>query len=95
MRIVLLAQALRDITQIHQYIAQDNESAANAVVERISKSLRFIESNPHLGRQTPGQTTREWSVPGLPYVIPYRIRSNRIEVIRVYHTRRQRPKSWD
>jgi plasmid stabilization system protein ParE len=30
-------------------------------------------------------------VPGLPYLIVYRVRANTVEILRVFHTARNRP----
>jgi plasmid stabilization system protein ParE len=35
--------------------------------------------------------TRELVIGGLPYIIPYRIRENDIEILRVLHTARRWP----
>lgn len=94
MNLVLLRRALRDINGIHDFIAQADPAAAIAVVERINKSLKLIESNPNAGHPTLERSIREWSVPGLPYVIPYRIKSAQIEILRIYHTSRKRPADW-
>ncbi|MFN0190718.1 MAG: type II toxin-antitoxin system RelE/ParE family toxin [Aestuariivirga sp.] len=94
MKFVLLPRALRDIRDIHLFIARTDERAAGSVIERVSNSLRMIEERPYAGHVTEGRPTREWSVAGLPYVIPYRITATRIEVLRVYHTRRSRPADW-
>ena len=94
MKIVLLARALRDAEEIYGFIARDDPSAANSVIARITRSLRLIETNPNIGHPIPGKPSREWSVPGLPYLIPYRVRAGQIEVLRIYHTRRKKPKDW-
>jgi plasmid stabilization system protein ParE len=46
----------------------------------------------NLGRPGRVAGTRELVVPGTPYVIPYRVRSDRIEVIAVFHGRQKWPK---
>lgn len=94
MKLRLLPRAVNDIAGQYIFIAKDNPMAARRVIERIRKSLWLIESNPLIGHPTPGRATREWSVPGLPYVIPYRIKGETIEVLRVFHTRRKRPAMW-
>ncbi len=91
MSVVLLQAALRDINRVYDFIAQTDPAAAIAVVDRINKFLRLIESRPHAGRTSRGGLIREWSVPGLPYVIPYRIKSGQIEILRIYHTSQKKP----
>ena len=35
--------------------------------------------------------TRELVIQGLPYIIPYRVRDNHVEILRVLHTARRWP----
>jgi plasmid stabilization system protein ParE len=93
MKLRLLPRAIRDIQELNGYISRRDAKAAG-VVARIAKALRTIESNPFVGRPVEGRAVREWSVHGLPLVIPYRIETDAIEVLRVYHTRRKRPTQW-
>ena len=44
-----------------------------------------------LGRPGRVEGTRELVVAGTPYVIPYGVRENRVEVLRVFHAARKWP----
>ncbi len=94
MRIRLTKAAIRDLREAHAYIAADNPQAAQRVVLKIEKAIDLIGERPEIGRPVPGQPVRQWSVPGLPYVIPYRVSEDLVEIVRIYHTSRQRPKEW-
>ncbi len=94
MRFKLLPRATRDLAEIQSYIRADNEHAAKAVALRLRDSLKLIASRPDLGRMHPNSPIREWSVPGLPYLIPYRIRGDVVEILRIFHTSRKRPDAW-
>ncbi|PSJ63385.1 type II toxin-antitoxin system RelE/ParE family toxin [Kumtagia ephedrae] len=94
MKLKVLPRAVRDLAGIHAYIGADNEAAADAVAARIKKSLVLITLRPEIGRPTPQSRIREHSVPGLPYVLPYRVRGETVEVLRVFHTSRERPSKW-
>jgi toxin ParE1/3/4 len=94
MKLKVLPRAVRDLENIHAYINADSAEAAEAVMLKLTKSLNLITSRPELGRPIPESRSREWSVPGLPYTIPYRVRGETVEVLRVFHTRRQRPPRW-
>jgi len=50
-----------------------------------------LESHPQIGR--PGRVvgTRELVVPDTPYISPYRIRHDRLELIAVFHGRQKWP----
>jgi toxin ParE1/3/4 len=94
MRIRLTKAAIRDLREVHSYIAADDPKAAPRVILKLEKAIELIGERPQIGRPIPGQPVREWSVPGLPYVIPYRASGDLVEIIRIYHTSRQRPQEW-
>ena len=92
MRVSLTPQARDDLRAIRDWIAEDNERAADRVVSRIIQTAMMFGQFPMLGRtgQVPG--TREFSVAGLPYLIVYAIASeSEIDVLTVLHTRRKYP----
>lgn len=84
---------MRDLENIRNTISLDDEQAALNVVGRLVHSFELLAAKPDIGRPMPGRATREWKVPGLPYVIPYRF-DGMVIILRVYHTRRMRPKQW-
>jgi toxin ParE1/3/4 len=94
MKLKVLPRAVRDLENIYAYISADSAHAAEAVMLKLAKSLNLITSRPELGRAIPESKSREWSVPGLPYTIPYRVRGDTVEVLRVFLTSRQRPPRW-
>jgi len=94
MKFKVLPRAARDLAEIHAYVRTDNEHAARAVAMRLRESFSLIASRPELGRIRQDSRIREWSVPGLPYLIPYRVRGDVVEILRVFHTSRKRPDTW-
>lgn len=94
MKLKILPRAVRDFAGIRAYIGADSQAAAEAVSARITKSLNLITLRPEIGRPTPETRIREHSVPGLPYVIPYRVRGDTVEILRIFHTSRERPSKW-
>jgi toxin ParE1/3/4 len=74
-----------------QYIARDNPLAAARVVVSITEAVERLREYPALGR--PGRVigTRELVVPGTPYIVPYRVRRNGLEILRVFHAARRWP----
>jgi len=91
MTIVWSRRALRHLRHLRDYIAQDTPEAAARVAERLLASVELLAVHPHLGR--PGRVlgTRELVVPDTPYVIPYRVRAARLELIAVFHGRQKWP----
>lgn len=94
MSIRLSNAAIKDLREAQAYIALDNPVAARQVVLRLQKAVELIALRPEIGRLSADKRTREWSVPGLSYVIPYRVVGDVLEVIRVWHTSRDRPEQW-
>lgn len=94
MRVELSRSAERDLREIRAYIAADNPAAADEVVGKLVKAFLLIRAKPAIGRPDAAGRHREWSVPGLPYVIPYAVRSDMIYILRIFHTSRLRPDNW-
>lgn len=94
MKIRLMKAAIRDLRETRTYIAQDDPEAAARVATRIESAIALIAKRPEIGRPAADQPVREWSVPGLPFVIPYRVSDDVIEIVRVFHTSRRRPPTW-
>jgi toxin ParE1/3/4 len=90
-RVRWLRRALTNLDQEAGYIARDNPEAAARVVMRIATSVEQLATHPASGRigRVPG--TRELVITGTPYIVPYRVREDTVEVLRVFHGARKRP----
>lgn len=86
-----LDDALADITEIYDYIAADDPMAAARVVERIQEAVRLLARVPHRGRPGRWPGTRELVIARTSYIVPYRVRGDAIEILRVFHTARRWP----
>lgn len=81
-----------DLDDIAAYIGQDSPAAAARVIlELIDRTESSLINYPAIGR--PGRVigTRELVIGQLPYIIPYRVRDDVVEVLRVLHTSRRWP----
>jgi toxin ParE1/3/4 len=85
---------LRALEAIGDYIARENPAAAARIVERILAHVDALGTHPHLGRPGRIADTRELVVPGTPFVVPYRVRDERVEVLSVFHGARRWPESF-
>ena len=92
--IIWLRKALRNLDEEASHIAEDDPKAASLTVERIMHALDLLAGQPALGRPGRVPGTRELPVARTRYLIPYRVRSNRIEILRVFHTSRKPPVKW-
>jgi toxin ParE1/3/4 len=91
MKVVWSRRAIRHLVYLREYIEKDSEQNAALVAKRILKAVDLLQSHPEMGR--PGRVvgTRELVVPGTPYLIPYRVRRERLELIAVFHGRQKWP----
>ena len=72
MKVVFREEALADLDEIAQFIAQHDAKAADRVVARVYRTIhRTIATLPLSGRLNPANNTREYAVPGLPYLVVY------------------------
>jgi toxin ParE1/3/4 len=89
-----VATALANLNSEAEYIAQDNPSAAAHTVELIINAVKQLERFPAIGRPGRVAGTRELVVLETPYIIPYRVRSGYVEVLRVFHGARRWPSGF-
>ena len=95
MRVVWTAPALRGLEGIGDYIARDNPSASGRVMTRVFDRVDALADHPESGRPGRIPGTRELVITGTPFIVPYRIRDNRIEILSVFHGAPRRPESFD
>jgi toxin ParE1/3/4 len=90
-RVKWLRRALRNLDEEAEYIARDSPQAAARIVRRISASVDRLATHPASGRigRVPG--TRELVITGTQYIIPYRVRDDGVETLRVFHPARKWP----
>jgi addiction module RelE/StbE family toxin len=93
-RIEWTEPARRDLREIYLYIAQDNPYAARTLQAQIRERVTLLQDNPHLGRPGRIDGTRELVMANNPYILPYRVRQDRIEILAVYHGARKWPESF-
>ena len=94
MNILWSPEAIEDLNSLRAYIVQDNPSAARGVVLHIMDSVeQLLPNNPQIG--CPGRIpgTRELVIPKTPFIVPYRLQRNVIQILRVYHGARRWPES--
>ncbi len=94
MRVRWLRSALRNLDEEAAHIATDDPAAARLVVGRVLAAVAALEDQPALGRPGRVPGTRELVVPRTRYLVPYRVRGEAIEILRVFHTSRRPPSRW-
>lgn len=94
MRLRWLRRALRNLDDEATYIAAEDSTAASLVVERVLDAVAQLEQQPGLGRPGRVPGTRELVVGNTRYIVPYRVRGETVETLRVFHTPRRLPDRW-
>lgn len=89
-----LDDAVNDIQALRHYIAHDDAAAARRVVKKILQTIEILSAQPEIGRQGRIVNTRELIISDTPYIVPYRVKNNAIEILRVFHCAMQWPEDF-
>ncbi len=89
MQVKWLRTAAQNLDDETDYLAKDNPKVAKAFFSHIIKNVNQLKIFPDPGRVS---GTRELVILNYPYIIPYRIKGDTVEVLRVFHTSRMWPK---
>jgi toxin ParE1/3/4 len=83
--------ALADLAELRRYVGERNRTAARQVASRILASIKHLRRHRALGRPGRVPGTRELVITGTPYVVPYRVNGDTLELLRVLHGARRWP----
>lgn len=86
MRVEWLDAALGDVEAITDYIARDNLTAAARGERRIREGVARLAELPGMGR--PGRIGQTRELILRPYIVPYRVRGQVVEILAVIDGRR-------
>jgi plasmid stabilization system protein ParE len=91
MTVIWSRRAITHLVALRAYIERDSEQHAARIAGRILDAVALLQTQPEMGR--PGRLlgTRELVVPDNPYIIPYRVRRDRLELMAVFHGRQKWP----
>ena len=94
MRLVWRPRARRELYAIFEYIAQQDSGAAETIAAEIEQTAQHLKTYPHMGRLSRDVNVRLLQVPNRPYLLPYRVTRDRIEIVAVLDERMRRPQEW-
>lgn len=88
-------EAKADLIDIWSYISQNNEDAADALIDKITGKFDELLANPKMGRERIdiAPLVRSFSVSN--YLIFYRLIEEGIEIVRVIHGARNIPNLFE
>lgn len=84
-RLEYAARYFRRLEDIRERIAEDNPAAARRTVLRIRAAVERLAASPSVGRPGRVAGTRELVVPRTPYIVPYRVAGDVVQIITVLH----------
>ena len=85
-------EAIDDLASLRAYIEQDDAAAAQRVALHIVHNVEtLLAESPEMGRPGRVPGTRELVIPRTPFIVPYRLQRNTIQILRVYHGARRWP----
>lgn len=91
MKLVVTERFFNELRWQCSYVRERNPAASVRLRDRVLGSLERLAEFPDSGRawRTPG--TRELVVPGVPYIVIYRVNEKTVIVLSLLHTARQAP----
>ena len=92
MIVVWLPRAIANRDAQLDHITQDSAKAAIEQGDRIEQQISQLITHPEMGRAGRKQGTRELVISRTPFIVIYRIKDERIEIIRLLHGAQQWPK---
>jgi len=95
MRIVWTKPALRDLLAVRAYIALENPAAGDRQIDLVMKAAGNLMQFPNMGLPGRRKGTRELVVGRTPFLLPYRVNGDRIDILRVLHGRQRWPDDFE
>jgi toxin ParE1/3/4 len=92
--IIWSPQAVEDIEAAFDYLVERNPTAAVRIYNTIMQEVEALAARPFLGRVGRINGTRELVVQHTPFIVPYRVFQEKLEIIRVFHTARAYPQQF-
>ncbi len=89
--IVWLAEARIEKDEIVDYIAQRNVLAALGVDQQIEQQVGQLAYFPYLGKAGRESNTFELVITKTPYIVAYRLRADTVQILHIFHERRDWP----
>ncbi|TDR89761.1 type II toxin-antitoxin system RelE/ParE family toxin [Enterovirga rhinocerotis] len=90
--IAWLASAAADLDRILDHIERDSPQGARRVAMAIRKGANtLLHEQPLAGRMGRVEGTRELVISSTPYILVYRLRKERVEVLRIMHGNQKWP----
>jgi toxin ParE1/3/4 len=87
--------AVDDLRTIDTFISNADPVAAKKVMTLIWETTQLLKEHPQIGRPGRVAGTRELVISNTPFIVPYRVISDEIQILRVIHGARNWPENFD
>ena len=94
MKIKWVRLALTDLDEAAACISQGNPQAAKRIVKRIRDAARLLSDQPNAGRPGRVHGTRELVITDTPFILPYRVVRDTVQILRVLNGARRWPEQF-
>lgn len=94
MKVSWVRLTLDDLDAAGEFIARDKPEAATQVLKRIWEAVQLLAEHPDAGRPGRVPGTRELVIADTPFIIPYRVLENTVQILRVLHGKREWPQRF-
>ena len=96
LEIAWLDDALDDLEQIRDYYLEHvSVETYDKILQRIVISVNHLSTHAYMGRPSmKNKELRELPIPNTYYIVPYRVKDNEIEIMRVFDGRQEPLESW-
>jgi len=91
MRIRWTPAAAADLQHINDYLREHHPRYRQPTVRKLYEAVRALKQSPQRGRLGREDGTREFLFSPLPYIAVYRVTTESVEIVRIYHTAQDRP----
>ena len=95
MKPVWSPEAIDDLIALGAYIADDDNAAAQRIALRITDTVeKLLSENADIGRPGRVPGTRELVIAKTPFIVPYRLQGEVLQILRVLHGARRWPERF-
>jgi toxin ParE1/3/4 len=95
MKVVWTRKASRHLRAAYDYWAgESSPAAADAMLGRIFSAIELLERFPQAGRPGRIPGTRELVIVPTPFLVAYRVRSSKVEILSLLHGARKWPEQF-
>ncbi|MEI7152210.1 type II toxin-antitoxin system RelE/ParE family toxin [Pectobacterium carotovorum] len=89
-----MRKAAANLEAEYLYIAQDDPLAASQLVDEVQRLTELLPQQLAMGRSDRIPGTCELVLTYYLYIIPYRMKNNTLQILRIFHTNRRLPPKW-